>query len=101
MEKALIVDVDKCTGCKICELICSMAKHGECNPKRSFIRVMTNKEMDVNIPAVSMACNFCGKCVECCPPKALKFVSLPEAALLRKGSKIGSFPVPLLGAIVS
>ena len=101
MEKALIADADRCTGCEICELMCSIAKQGECNPKKSYIKVMKNKEMDVNIPILSVECDFCGKCTESCPGDALKFVSLQEAALLRKAVKIGSFPVPLFGRMTS
>lgn len=101
MEKALIGDVDRCTGCSICELICSMTKQGECNPKKSYIKVMRNKETDINIPILSVECDFCGKCVECCPSKVLKFVSLQEAALMRKEVKLGSFPLPLFGRIMS
>jgi carbon-monoxide dehydrogenase iron sulfur subunit len=99
MEKMLIVDADKCVGCSICELVCSMVKKGECNPKKSLIKVMRNREMDVNIPILSMECDFCGKCVESCLPEALSFVALPEAALIRKGAKIGKFPAPLFGRV--
>lgn len=47
LNKTLIFNVDCCTGCKICELICSMAKHGEYNPKKSHIRILRNWETDV------------------------------------------------------
>ena len=97
MEKMLIVDADKCTGCRVCELVCSMEKLGEYNPKKSYIKVIRNMEMDVNIIALDIRCDFCDKCVEWCLPGALKFVSLEEAAISRKKDKIGSFPVPLLG----
>jgi len=96
MEKVLIVDADKCTGCRVCELVCSMSKFGEYNPKKSYIKVMRNREMDVNILALNLKCDFCNKCVEWCIPKAIKFVSLEEAAITRKGNKIGIFPAPLL-----
>ena len=44
LNKTLIFNVGCCTGCKICELICSMAKHGEYNPKKSHIRILRNWE---------------------------------------------------------
>ena len=95
MEKVLIADADKCTGCRVCELVCSMAHQGEFNPKKSYIRVMKNKEMDINIVTMGIKCDYCGECVESCLPGALKFVDLEEAILKWKGVKIGSFPAPL------
>lgn len=96
-EKVLIVDADKCTGCRVCELICSMAKHGEYNPQKSYIRVLKNREMDVNIVAVDPRCDSsCNLCVKGCLPGAIRFVTLGEAAILRKANRIGVFPVPIL-----
>jgi ferredoxin len=93
--KVLIVDADKCTGCNVCELACSMAKHGEYNPRKSFIQVMKNREMSVDIVTLDVRCDFCNKCVEWCLARAIEFVSLPEAAVIRKQNKIGRFPAPL------
>ena len=94
LSKVLVVDVDNCTGCRICELVCSMEKQGEYNPKKSLIRVIRNKEAHVNIPVLDMKCDFCGECVDWCPTKALSLVNLGEAIAMRKGAKIGSFPIP-------
>jgi len=99
-EKALIVDADKCTGCKVCELICSMAKYGEYNPRKSYIRVLKNRDMDVNIVTLDQRCDFsCNLCVEGCLPGAIKFVSLEEAAILRKANRIGIFPAPVFSKL--
>ena len=35
-NKYLVVDADNCSGCRICELICSMVKFGEYNPQKSI-----------------------------------------------------------------
>lgn len=95
VKKVLICDVDKCTGCSICELICSMAhNHGESNPKKSFIKVIKDEDFDINIPVLSSECTQCGKCVEFCMPQALAFVSPGEAAIVRKATQIGKIPVP-------
>ena len=98
MEKVLIVDTDKCTGCRYCEIICSMAKTGEFNPKKAHIRVLRNQEMDVCMVTLGTGCDFCGECVKWCMPQAIRFVDYKEAVLQWKGIKIGSLPAPLHGS---
>lgn len=98
MEQVLIVDADKCTGCKICELICSMTKLNEFNPKKSYIKVLRNKEMDINIVALDAKCDYCGECIKWCIPKAIRFVDLHEAITKWKGAKVGSMPAPLISS---
>ena len=95
-RKVLIFDGEKCTGCSICELTCSMAKQGEYNPRKSYIRILKNWEMDVNIAALDPHCDSCNECVQWCPPGAIRFESAERAALLRKKSSMGPFPAPLL-----
>jgi len=92
MEKVLLVDLDSCTGCRICELVCSMHRVGEYNPKKSCIKVLSNKETEVNLPVLDMSCDFCGSCVKWCPTEALSIVSLEEAISSRKGAKVGKLP---------
>ncbi len=92
LKRTLIFDADNCTGCKICELICSMTCHGEYNPRRSHIRLLRNREMDVMIAALDTDCNFCGSCVEWCPYDVLEFVTPQEAVLIRKQLCIGKMP---------
>ena len=96
-DKVLIFDAERCTGCCICELICSMDKQGEYNPQKSWIRVLKNWEMDVNIVAVDLRCDGCNKCVDWCPSKAIRFISAEQAALIRKNNPVGMFPAPLIG----
>jgi len=96
MDKVLVVDPSKCTGCRICEMVCSMAKLGEYKPSASYIRVLKNKEMDINMVALGIKCDYCGKCVEWCLPGAIKLVSKEEAIIKWKGVKVGSLPAPLL-----
>lgn len=96
MEKTIIIKMEKCTGCRICELICSMEKTGEYNPRKSYIKVLRNRELDVNIPSIDVRCNQCGKCVEWCPTDALDIMGWDQAAILRKENKQGVMPAPFL-----
>jgi Fe-S-cluster-containing hydrogenase component 2 len=100
MGKVLVVDGDKCIGCRVCELVCSFVHYKEYNPKISFIRVLKNEEMGIYIPVLDVRCDLCGgeeKCVKYCPSDALEFVDTKKAALIRKESKMGRFPAVFIG----
>jgi len=70
MQRRYVVsDPETCTGCRICEYICSAVKEQGFNPLLSRIRTM-RIEPTLNI---SMACRLCEDptCVKSCPRKAL------------------------------
>jgi benzoyl-CoA reductase subunit BamC len=52
--KTIKIDVDKCNGCRACEVICSAfhatPKYSSVNPARSRIRVMYDALADIYIP---------------------------------------------------
>ena len=52
--KEIRVDVDKCTGCRACEMACSafhaMPKYSAINPARARIRVVIDELKDVYVP---------------------------------------------------
>lgn len=64
------VDAQRCTGCRICESICTFTNFGEFNPKRARIWVVKMERMFLDVPVV---CRQCTKppCVEACPEDAL------------------------------
>lgn len=68
-RRAVYSDPAKCTGCKLCELVCSGEKEGEFNPLLSRIRTVRLGTV-VN---TSLACRLCDEptCVRACPTKAL------------------------------
>jgi ferredoxin len=82
----------------LCELACYMTKSGEYNPRKSFIQILKNWELDVNIATLDLHCDFCEECVLWCPTDAITFVDIEEAALLRRQQKIGVFPAPFRSA---
>jgi anaerobic carbon-monoxide dehydrogenase iron sulfur subunit len=68
-QKVLVVDQQKCTGCRQCEMVCSVFHTGASNPSRSRIKVLKWENVGLYLP---MACNHCEKayCAEVCPTKA-------------------------------
>jgi benzoyl-CoA reductase subunit BamC len=54
LVKTIKVDVDKCNGCRACEVVCSgfhaSPKYGSNNPERSRIRVMREPLRDIYVP---------------------------------------------------
>jgi carbon-monoxide dehydrogenase iron sulfur subunit len=96
MDKMFMIDADRCGGCQICELICSMEKFGEYNPEKSHIKVLKNQGLHINIPVFRAGCDLCGKCVEWCLEGAIEIVPSIEATLARKEAKIGRFPALLV-----
>ena len=52
--KEIKVDIDKCTGCRSCEMVCSafhaVPKYSSINPSRARIRVFRDEVTDLYIP---------------------------------------------------
>lgn len=69
-QKFITSDLEKCTGCRICELVCSAVKEKGFNPLLSRIRTVHVKPM----LCFAVACRLCKEptCVKSCPRKALK-----------------------------
>lgn len=68
--KAIVADPTSCTGCRICEIVCSLTKEGECNPSKSRISIFKNEELGLDVP---IACRHCEIpiCIEVCPSGAI------------------------------
>lgn len=77
--KYITNDPQKCTGCQLCEYICSFTKTGEFNTYRSRIR--TVRAQEILITAVS--CRTCedAPCVIACPRDALS--QDPKTGIIR------------------
>lgn len=68
-RRVIVCDQEKCTGCGLCELVCSAQKSKGFNPMKSRIRV-ARIEPFID---VALACRFCenARCVTSCPRKVL------------------------------
>lgn len=70
MQKVLFVDWEKCTGCRLCEMACSIRHEGECNPQLSRIRIVTFPGWGASFPSTCAACTV-ALCKEVCPVGAI------------------------------
>lgn len=70
MPKVLTVDPERCTGCRICEMVCSVNKEGVSNPKFSRIHVV---KWEMEGFCVPMFCRQCEDplCAAVCPVNAV------------------------------
>ena len=86
----LILNYDKCTGCRICETACSM-RHGlGANPERAMIHIVKLEgEADVvSIPVMCMQCED-APCEAICPVGAISTNPATGARQIDKEKCIG------------
>jgi len=91
-KKRIHIIEDLCTGCRLCQLICSLEKTGEFNPKKANINVAHVDEKGIYMPVVdcdegeclSKTTNEIPKCVQICAPGALIYETKDSAAEMKK-----------------
>ena len=66
MAKIMVVDQEKCTGCRLCEMVCSVNKEGVSNPARARIKIIKWETEGYYMP---MFCQHCEDpvCESVCP----------------------------------
>jgi ferredoxin len=69
MKNPIAVDGTKCSGCRTCQLVCSLTNFSVNNPKKSAIHVF-GLFPEPRFEAI--VCNQCGRCAEVCPEDAIK-----------------------------
>lgn len=70
MEKMLLVNHEKCTGCRTCEAVCSAMHEGASNPARSRIHVVKWEWDGFMMPFQCQQCQD-APCIAVCPTTAL------------------------------
>ena len=70
MQKSLLIDPEKCTGCLQCELACSLDNEGAFNPAKSRIKVFKFHDEGRVVP---YTCTQCAEawCLKACPVDAI------------------------------
>lgn len=70
MDKILVVQPEKCTGCRTCETTCAFTHTGEFNPLRSRISVFNFDRIGFSTPIVCQQCSVAA-CMKVCPAGAI------------------------------
>jgi len=76
VAKHVITDMTKCTGCRMCELACSMFHKGVFDPTQAKIKVHLIGLPEIPVPVLKMDCNYCSgdpTCVKYCVTEAIVF----------------------------
>ncbi|MHA1951767.1 MAG: 4Fe-4S dicluster domain-containing protein [Candidatus Thorarchaeota archaeon] len=72
LKNILAIDINKCTGCRNCELACSAVHTNTFNPKRSRIQVLKDEDKNLVLPMVCLQCEV-PLCEQACPNGALVY----------------------------
>jgi Fe-S-cluster-containing dehydrogenase component len=86
--------MEKCTGCKLCELACSAVKTGAVNPRDSRLKICLIGIPEIPVPIMLDNCDYCFQnpvCVRFCLPKAIEWEEMeskPERAKVSDAKRI-------------
>jgi len=71
MGKIMTLDYERCTGCRLCEMVCSVNKEGASDPARARIHVIKWEMEGIYVP---MFCQHCEDplCAAVCPVRAIE-----------------------------
>ena len=95
--KRIIVDVDRCSGCRLCEAVCSFAHENLFACSASRMTVLKEDGFGFDLPVVCWHCSRCPP-LEKCPTKALKrspegLIYLSEEECVGCGKCVEACPV--------
>jgi carbon-monoxide dehydrogenase iron sulfur subunit len=68
----VLLNVEKCTGCRMCQLACSFRHLGEFNPLKAYIVVNRNHGVRTIGIEFTEECTWCGDCAHFCAYGALE-----------------------------
>ncbi len=71
MKRFLAIDLQKCTGCRNCELACSVQHTKSFNPRRSRIQILKDETRNLVVPMVCLQCED-PLCEYACPNGAIR-----------------------------
>jgi len=88
MPKLILIDIEKCVGCRTCEMVCSLFHTREVNPLRSRIKVIKWEAEGHSIP---LNCRHCetAPCEQICPKQAIHHTEAPYGIAIDPDKCIG------------
>ena len=69
--KRVLVNVDRCSGCRLCEMVCSFTHENAFGSSTSRVIVKKEDAFGLDLPVICWHCNSCNA-LENCPEKALE-----------------------------
>jgi carbon-monoxide dehydrogenase iron sulfur subunit len=90
MSNVIVIHPEKCSGCQMCEVSCSLRNMKECNPERSRIRAIKSEENGQLqfIPSTCMQCET-AMCELVCPVNAISRDPQTGARIISEKKCIG------------
>ena len=68
--RRIVVEPEKCAGCRYCELVCSYSHEGRFSPTLSRVRVVKEDRFGLDLPVMCHQCEDCPP-IQTCPQGAL------------------------------
>jgi len=69
-NKMVVVEYEKCTGCRNCEMACSVFHAQACNPTKSAVRIVKWEGEGLEVPVICQQCED-PACANICPVQAI------------------------------
>ncbi len=88
MKKIFMVDIQACSGCRLCEAACSFEKEKAVGPSKSRIRVLKIDERGMDVPVLCQHCES-PLCVDACPVNAITVNAGGTGVLLNQERCVG------------
>ncbi len=88
--KTVLIDAEKCSGCRACEVFCALNHFGECTPSKARIHIVKWEMAGVFVP---VSCHRCERpaCQLICPTGATYRDPLTGALLVDDARCLGCY----------